>query len=770
MRARRSQPTVAPRSRRLLRVAHRAASLLSVRLALFGLLALAACWRPLGQAGGMNDFRDSHMLLSYEEAAARTVAEDGQLPLWNPWSCGGMYVWGSPQTRVASPTLLLSAAVGARRAEPLLLWAFLVLGMEGFFRYARGRTGSVLGALGAAPAFGLVGFTALGWTLGWLNFAGFLLLPWLLLGTRLAARGRVGGVALVAGGFALLLGFGGTYPVPLGALLVTLEAARELLSPRARGRRLAMLGRLSATGLLALGAGAFRLWPLLETMGSAPRVMAGTPGHVLPELARMVLALPQRPGEGSGTWGLFYVGVPVLVLAAGAGWGRWRMAFPAVVAGLALWLAAGYAAKPSLFAGLRQLPIFETLRYPERFLFPFTLYLTELAALGLGVALTWARRASPWRWGAAVACGLVFIGWGLQVHGYEVLSRRAAVVAMPEEVEQPFAQARGNRWAQGHFLALNRGSIACGEAYPVPMSAHLRGDLPQEEFLEEASAGAARRVVWTPNRLEVDVEAARPAVLRVNQNWHPGWRASVGEVVSREGLLGVQLPEGRHRVVLRFLPRSGLGGLAISALAWVGLGWVAWRARRRRMGWEVAVAALVPLLAWGALRALWPEPPAPPVLRNPDGSVLQVEALPADARPVGARFDAPVELVAAQVPPGPDAEGIVPLVLYWKLTGPVPRSVGIFVHLVGPGGERKGADHPLLGGTYFFDDAPHGVLLRDAFAVSTRDWPAGEWQVLVGLWHATGNGTRLMAQGADGQPMQESRVPVGAFTVPPKAP
>jgi hypothetical protein len=756
----------------LLREARRAALLPGVRLALFGLLALAACWRPLGQAGGMNDFRDSHLLHSYEEAAARTVAEYGQLPLWSPWSCGGLYAWGGPQTRQASPALLLSAALGARRAEPLVLWAFLVLGMEGFFRYARGRTGSVLGALGAAPAFGLVGFTALGWTLGWLNFAGFLLLPWLLVGTRLAARGRVGGVALVAGGFALLLGFGGTYPVPLGALLVTLEAARELLSPRARGRRLAMLGALGATALLTLGAGVFRLWPLLETLSSAPRVMAGAPGRQLVELARMVLVLPDRPGqEGAGIAGIFYVGVPVLVLAAVAGWGRWRAVFPAVVAGLALWLAAGYAAKPSLFAGLRQLPIFETLRYPERFLFPFGLYLAELAALGLGVALTWARRASPWRWGAVGACALAVLGWVLQVHGYEVLSRRAVVVPMPPEEAQPFAQARGNRWAQGHFLALNRGSIACGEAYPVPMSPLLRGDLPQEEYLEEGAEGSARRVAWTPNRLEVEVEAAGPVVLRINQNWHPGWRASVGEVFSREGLLAVRLPAGRHPVVLRFLPRSALGGLAVSGLAWVGLGCVAWRARRRggRMGWEVAVAALVPLLAWGALRSAWPEPPAPPVLRNPDGSALQVEALPAGARPVGARFDAPVELVAAEVPPAPDAEGIVPLVLYWKLTKPLPRSVGIFVHVVGPGGERKSGDHALLGGTYFFDDAPRGVLLRDAFAVSTRDWPAGEWQVLVGLWHATGNGSRIGAKGADGQPVHEARVPVGAFTVPAKA-
>lgn len=759
-----------PSFRRLHRAAHRAATTTGLRLALFGVLALLAAWRPLEQAGGLNDFRDSHLLHSYEEAAARTVTRYGQLPLWNPWACGGLYAPGNPQTRVASPTLLLSAALGARPAEPLVLWAFLVLGMEGFFRYARRRTGSALGALAAAPAFGLVGFTSLAWTLGWLNFAGFLLMPWVMLGAQHAARGRVGGVALVAGGFALMLGFGGTYPVPVSALLVTLVSVRELLSRRARGRRLSVILALGATALFTLAACAFRLWPLLETMHSAPRVMAGTPGNSLGTLVRMVLGFPLPPQGNPGSTGDFFLGIPLLVLAALAVLGGRRAVLAAVAAGLLVWLAAGYSAQPSLFAGLRKLPVFSTLRYPERMLFPSAVFLAELAALGVAAVLLRARRSAPWRWAVVAVVGLVLVGWGLQVAAYEMISRRSWMGPMPAEVDQPFAQARGNRWSQGHFLALNRGSIACGEAYPVPMSERLRGDLPQEEYLEDAGSGTARRVEWTPNRLEVDVAAARPTVLLVNQNWHPGWKASVGEVVSRDGLLAVRLPQGEHRVVLRFLPRSGLGGAAVSALAWVGMGLVAWRARRRsgRVGPEALAVAVVPLLAWGALFAGWKEPPAPPVLRNQDGSPLRVEALAENARPVGARFEVPVELVAAEVPEGPDASGVTSLALYWKVTGPVPRSAGIFVHLVGPGGLRHGADHPVVGGTYFLAEAPRGELLRDAFSVSTRDWPPGEWRVLVGLWHAGGDGSRIEVLGADGRPVSEGRVSVGTFTVPAK--
>jgi hypothetical protein len=181
------------------------------------------------------------------------------------------------------------------------------------------------------------------------------------------------------------------------------------------------------------------------------------------------------------------------------------------------------------------------------------------------------------------------------------------------------------------------------------------------------------------------------------------------------------------------------------------------------------MVASVPLFVWAALLTAWHEPVARAVPRNPDGSPIQVASLPPNARRLDVRFDVPVELVAAEVPGAPDADGFVHLTLYWRVTGPVPRSAGVFVHLPGPeGSQRKNADHAVLGGTFFFHEAPRDTLLRDAFAVSTKDWEAGEWKALVGLWHASGDGSRISAQGSDGKPLQESRVEAGAFTVPPK--
>ena len=394
--------------------------------------------------------------------AARTVLDYGELPLWAPWACGGLYALGNPQTRFASPTFLLSLVFGARRAEPLVLFLFLVLGMEGFFRYARLKAGTALGAFVAAPLFALNGFYAVSWGLGWLNFLGYELVPWSLLGTRAGvppkARGDCDGLA---GAFALMLGFGGTYPVPMTAVFVSLEAVGGLWAQRTWKHRAELTGWLGAAALFIVGTSAFRLWPVLDTLQSALRVMAGQPGHPPVNVATQLLLSATQGG------GIFYLAPPILLLVAASFFSR-RALLPWVATFLSAWLSTGYYFRLSLFEGMRALPLFSTLRYPERFIVYLAFFLAVLGAIGFGVVWRRVRRSRLAAWGAVVMCGAALVGTGMAVRSFDVATRPVSILAEPERVDQPFAQARGNRWSHGYFLALNRGSIACGEAYPRP--------------------------------------------------------------------------------------------------------------------------------------------------------------------------------------------------------------------------------------------------------------------------------------------------------------
>jgi hypothetical protein len=755
-----------PNRIKLLEIVRRWAARPASRLAFFAALSLAANWTALGQVGSLNDFRDSHLLHSYEVAAVRTVVEYGELPLWNPWACGGMYAAGNPQTRFASPPFLVSLMFGARRGEGVLAFLFLWLGMEGAFRFLKLRTGSALGPALLAPVFGLNGFFGATWALGWAYFYGFALLPWILLGIAWCVRGRPLGLLLVVGCFSVMIGFGGTYAVPLSGFFALIEAARALYRLKTLEERKAALVRLAAAGVLTVGACVFRLWPILETMQTSPRVMGGAPSNSLLAVGRMWFEFGPKGGSA------FFAGPVVVVLALTAFFSR-KALFPASVVLLSMWLALGYK-QPSLFALLREIPIFSLLRYPERFLFPGSLFLTELGALGIDALLLRSRRRGAWGPVTSALVCLGVLGALFQAYAYELRTHDLALVPQIERLDQPFAQARGNRWSQGYFVELNRGSIACGEGYPVRMSPSLRGDLPAEEFLQDARSGSARRLAWAPNRIEVEVKASAPTHLIINQNWHPGWSANHGEVVSHDGLLAVKLPPGTQRVVLRFLPRSAIVGGIVSALALLIAAWLSLRSRARENKPALLLSvAFAPLALCGLLVAVWREESPPPVLINPDGSPILVAELPKDAQPVSGSFDLPIRLEGVRIVP-PDDDGFVTAELYWRVTGPLPRSLGIFTHFDGPSGKFQVRDHEVIAGTYFLKSAPKNVLLRDSFAI--RLDPAsdtGEWFLRVGLWHASGDGTRIPAftasrKRAEGDRLDVAQFRLGALPAEPK--
>lgn len=99
-----------------------------------------------------------------------------------------------------------------------------------------------------------------------------------------------------------------------------------------------------------------------------------------------------------------------------------------------------------------------------------------------------------------------------------------------------------------------------------------------------AGEGEARIAAYEPNRIVLDVEAARGGLLFLSEVYYPAWRASVdgepAEVLRvNTAFRGVVVPEGSHVVTLWYSPsefRLGFlisGITAVLALGWLALGW-----------------------------------------------------------------------------------------------------------------------------------------------------------------------------------------------------
>jgi hypothetical protein len=83
------------------------------------------------------------------------------------------------------------------------------------------------------------------------------------------------------------------------------------------------------------------------------------------------------------------------------------------------------------------------------------------------------------------------------------------------------------------------------------------------------------------DRVDVDTDLSRPSLLVVSEQFFPGWKASLDGVPTdllrvNGVLMGTVVPEGRHRVTLRFQPAAITIGfrIALATLALVILLWV----------------------------------------------------------------------------------------------------------------------------------------------------------------------------------------------------
>lgn len=750
----------------------------SVRIAIFALLTLVVVWPLLAHAPLLNEFRDAQVLGLHERAAVTSLKDYGQVPLWDPWYCGGLYGLGAPQSRFTAPTYLLSLIFGAARAEPITVFLMIVLGMEGTYRWLRLRVSDPTAALRVAPLFALSGHFAISWYRGWINFYGFELVPFVLLGITLAARGRTHGIAVSAIAFAAILGFGGTFAAPLIAIAAVAETLRALgETPPARRVRATFM--LLAVASFMLTVAAIRLLPIAEVLAAQPRIMAGTPGAAPIKILNFLVRRFDFRSEQTEDYGMFYVGPAFLALIALGGSER-KSIRPLFTVILFMWLSAGYARKPALFALLRQLPVFSALRYPERFLWLAILFACEPAANALA-KIPRLGEGKAWRRGANVVLSAAVV-WSLvgQVRNFwDLDAQRDVGVLSSDGTSQPFRQARGNRWLASYYQSLNLGSLSCWETHPVTMSPLLRGDLAQEEYVPDPTVGAAKRVSWSPNKIVVHASMAKAGRLLVNQNWHPGWRASIGTVLSEEGLLAVDLPAGDSDVTLSFKPMSAVAGgtvtlVALLALALLTFGKIPFR---RGAILRTGVLMSVPWVALGLFVGTWSEPRYPPAQEhNPNGTPAFGVEVASGALPLHSQFDLPVVVDAVKVD-GPNELRNIAFDLWFRRTGDIPRTTGMFVHVVrrpnqppAPNEDKEqkefwNADHQVVGGSFYLSDAPRDVVVHDAFGVHLAHPAKGEYDIWLGFGHVSGKKGRAKVLDPGQTIANDDLVRIGSFVL-----
>ena len=549
--------------------------LVGVRWALWLVVAAWFVWPHVKDPYGVGLAHDAAYFAHHMDTAWRSWTQYGELPVWNPWFCGGIPQIGNLQDSALSPSMLLLALFGPGPGHTLVTVLYFALGLEGAWLYARKWGATRVAAYVAAAVFALSGRFSMLFVDGQPAFIGFQLAPWVLLGFEL---GMTRPWAAVGGGLAMALVFleGGAVATPmLAVLLVWLVMlhvmGRMLWWPTVGWQwRTAWhpLRSLAIMGAVAMLVSAPRLIPVAESIVRYPREWQSAVAYSGQELAHMLFdPMPDGGYDGAGT---SYVGTLVLAVAV---WGLLRRPAKGMPLGLffavTFLLAMGHQGNWAPWTLTTKLPVLHNLRCPFRLTFFSALFLGTLGAVGLGALERDVRDAIGWliqrmtplreipRKAIARTCAAVLAVVAMAyVAQQPARFNRARIVAerlkpMPRPAAQDFKQAIGNRWEAHIWPGLGRGSIACFEEQPFPTTPALRGDLAQEEYLADPTTGTVTRTHWSPHRITLNVQLTKPGKLKVNQNWHRGWHSDVGEVLSDQGLLAVALPVGHYTVHLR---------------------------------------------------------------------------------------------------------------------------------------------------------------------------------------------------------------------------
>ena len=340
----------------------------------------------------------------YSTAAVR----HGELPIWLPYTFGGLPVMELGMSGLLyPPRLLLALVLSPIRQHDMLLFTHLLLAGLGMYALLRCWNASRLGALFGAIVWGFNGHNAF-----WLIFEHAPIaaawLPWMMLAATLAVQRRSLPWAVATGVTSSMFVFSGyLHYVYLGGLMLagwygatTIWTAWGLA--RERKYRLALFYlSLPVLSFIIAAILSASLWlPMFQVLAEAHR----QPSSLLNQLNEgsswlallKGLVLPESAAGPAGRppdfQSLGFAGLTALTLAVAAPFFR-RSApvlFGSIVGLFSLWIVRGV---DPLFVLLRKfLPFFNTFHAPEGY-FLFCFAVATLAAFGLSAVSNRQRAA-----------------------------------------------------------------------------------------------------------------------------------------------------------------------------------------------------------------------------------------------------------------------------------------------------------------------------------------------------------------------------------------
>lgn len=551
----------------------------------------------------------------------KSLKDFGQFPFWNPYACGGYSAWGYVEggTTVVSPFLPLYLALPLPLALRLEVLGTAIVSAIGAYLLAGRFTKSVAARALVCVLFAVNGRWALQAGSGHLWHCYYAYMPWVLyfferahgLGRRVGDPPPRFRDPVLAGFFLSLMVYAGAiYPLP--HTIFVLAVYGTLLAIGHRTLRPITQGLVVAATFL--GFSAPKLLPVLDAFSKSPRLTDSPEVLDLTGFVALLTAPEQhfasRPAKvshwGWHEWGMYIGWVPLLLLAWGLVYGgQKRDRIVKAVGLLLLLLGFGSFHEYAPWPLLHKLPIFSSQHVPSRWLYPALLLLSLPLAAWLGRLVEKSRRRAPLV-ELALLLGVLFVSLDIAKVAKEPMEQAFRLRLRPVQEQAEFRQYERvpaslhyvvPDWSLPAVPAMlsNVGVLECyGVAGLAIYWKQPDGSIPGQgargighpnyrgEAYLPSGVGRASVVSFSPNRIEVQVEGAKPGdVLVLNQNFDPSWRADGEPAFSHEDAVATRLSAGDGIVTFHYWPRRQWAGLGLFAFT---LAAIAYASKKRGGG------------------------------------------------------------------------------------------------------------------------------------------------------------------------------------------
>lgn len=540
--------------------------------------ALAGYWYSPGTLG----ISDWDYYLSTYEHYRRTIISHHQLPLWNPYTCGGTAGLADPEFALFSfftPMLLLFGLPDGLRVS---LYVSAVMLAVGTLVLSRRLHFSAPAAYVAAIVLPLSSTVGLKLVEGHLQHLAAVWIPWILVSWLAAYRKRLlrpNRAALLCGIFLALMFYQGGiyllfYLVP-GLLLVSVLTAHPVHA----------LAVTAQAGLWSFGFSALKLFPVLLWIRAFPDEVYHTSPNFLPYLYDIFLGrhlhgaqvLPQQ-GGGWHEYGA-YIGVTILALAlvGTSQMGRRRTIRALVVGSLVATLLA--SSGPLLQPAFNVLAWLPRSNVSRAFLYA-VLALALLAGAGYDVVrkrLSWQSRALLLPLLLALAAvELASVAYPLSLRAFilpPVVPSLQSLDGPPLFRDEYYSyRTGGEEYTRAYALArAGYGSLSyCSVLGPRP-AVILEKNLTTQPYIFTSPQAVARLVHWSPNKIAININADQTTTVQINTNFAPGWivqtSGTAAAAQNHRGLVGATIGPGQHDVIFQYRPPGLMTGMLVTAAA-----------------------------------------------------------------------------------------------------------------------------------------------------------------------------------------------------------